>query len=358
MKFLEKTVVRVALTLLIFCVTFAAVLWWAKIDLVLLGTKLLETNFSIAAASIPLVLFSHVLRAWRWRTMLEPIKSRVSILNLFSTVMVGYAANNIIPRSGELLRPYAFSRREKIPLSQTIASVVIERFIDILNLLLFMAVALFFVGEKMQKVLPNYDLNAITRSFAISAIALLILILILALTPTAEFLLRVFVKRFSQSLWQRLHDAVSSFKQGLQILRKPSEYPLLIIQSCLIWLFYILPVYVMFLATPDPVIHNLTFIDACIVLLVTAIATTITPPLPGAFILIPSVLIGAMVALYGVSKEVASAYSMLTFMLNYIPVTIVGGLFMLREQVRPTQHVSAAGESLPAESTGSAAAEG
>ncbi len=114
----------------------------------------------------------------------------------------------------------------------------------------------------------------------------------------------------------------------------------------------------MFLATPDPIIHALTFVDACavllvtaiattitpplpgafVVLLVTAIATTITPPLPGAFILIPGVLIGAMIPLFGVSKEEAFAYSMLTFMLNYIPVTIVGGLFMLREQVRPTKN--------------------
>ncbi len=176
MKFLEKTVVRVALTLLIFCLTFAAVLWWAKVDLVLLGNKLLSTNFGIASISIPLVLFSHLLRAWRWRTMLKPVKEKTSMLNLFSAVMLGYAANNIIPRSGEFLRPYAFSRREKIPLSQSIASVVIERFVDILNLLLFMAIALFFVGDKLQRVLPEYNLQDITRSFAVSAVGLLVLL--------------------------------------------------------------------------------------------------------------------------------------------------------------------------------------
>ncbi len=351
MKFLENTIVRVALTLLVFCVTFAIVLHVANVDLMQLGSKLLATNFAIASISIPFVLISHLLRAWRWKTMLRPVKEQTSLLNLFSAVMLGYAANNIIPRSGEFLRPFAFSRREKISLSKAIASVVIERFVDILNLLLFMAIALFFVGERLQSVLPKYNLQSITRSVAISAVGLLLVLLILVLTPAAEWILRVAVKPFSRALHDKAASAFGNFKSGLEILKKPSEYPLLAIQSCLIWLFYILPVYVMFVATPDPLIHSLSFLDACIVLLVMAIATTLTPPLPGAFIFIPTVLVTAMIPLFGVSKEEAMAYSMLTFMLNYIPVTIIGGLFMLREQVRPSQHaVDDSSNELPSDS--------
>ena len=347
MKFLEKTVVRVSLTLLVFSLTFVVALWLAKIDLKVLGERFLSANFAIASLSIPLVYFSHWLRAWRWKTLLSPVRSGLSIFNMFSSVMLGYAANNIIPRSGEILRPYAYSRREKLPLSLTIASVIVERFIDILNLLLFMSIALVFVGDTLQRVLPNYNLRDITRSFGISAVGLLVLLVLVAATPMAEVGIRVIIKPFSEGLWKKLHDALTTFKHGLQILKRPSEYPLLALQSCLIWLFYILPVYVMFLAFDTPSIHNLSFVDACIVLLVTAIATTITPPLPGAFILIPTFLAGTLIPLYGVMKEDAAAYSLLTFMLNYIPVTILGGLFMLREQVRPTQHVDTKIEEIP-----------
>jgi uncharacterized membrane protein YbhN (UPF0104 family) len=203
-----------------------------------------------------------------------------------------------------------------------------------------MSVALYFVGEKLQMVFPKHNLNEITRSFAFSALALLVLIIVVALTPTAEYILRFTLKPLSQKLWLRFISALSTFKSGLQILRSPSEYPLLILQSCLIWLFYILPVYVMFFAFDSGPFHALNFVDACVILLVMAIATTITPPVPGAFIVIPTILTGALIPLFDIAKEDAAAYSLLTFMLNYIPVTIVGGLFMIREQVKPTLHVT------------------
>lgn len=335
MKALENTIVRVALTVVVFGGGFALALWLANVDVRLLADRFLRTRYALALMSIPLVLLSHLVRAWRWQSLLTPIKPAIRMLNLFSAVMVGYAANNIVPRSGEVLRPYTLHRREQLPLSALIASVIVERFIDIVNLLLFLSVALYVIGEQLQQVLPDADLPRILNSVALSSLVLLVLIVVFAGTSVIERLVRFAVSPFAPSLWERIDHTLQSFKQGLAILRQPGRFPVIIAQSLLIWLLYVLPVYVMCLAFPTEPLQSRTFVDACVILLIMAVATTLTPPVPGGFIVIPALLGSALVPLFGCTREDAAAFAFLTFMLNYLPVTVLGGLFMMREQVRP-----------------------
>jgi uncharacterized membrane protein YbhN (UPF0104 family) len=107
------------------------------------------------------------------------------------------------------------------------------------------------------------------------------------------------------------------------------------VQSVLIWLFYIAPIYVMFFAFNFHSVHVFTFLDACVVLLVMAIATTISPT-PGAIGVLHAFTTAAMTQMYSIPKEQALAFATLCHALNFIPVLIVGGLFMIREQVQPT----------------------
>lgn len=335
MKFLQNTIVRVAATLIIFCVGLGLALWLANVDIRLLVERFLDTHYELALLSVPFVIMSHFVRAWRWQGILAPVRASISLGNLFSAVMVGYAANNILPRSGEVLRPYVLHRREHISLSASIASVFVERFIDVLNLLLFLAIALFIMGDRLQHVLPSTDVIRIVNSVAISCLVLMVVLVLFVATNFVESILRAVVTPFSKSAWQRLDSTVGLFKEGLVIVQRPGAYPMLLLQSLTIWILYILPVFVMCKAFPTEPLQSRTFVDACVILLVMAIATTITPPVPGGFIVIPAMLAGALMPLFGCTREDAAAYAFLTFMLNYIPVTILGGMYMLREQVKP-----------------------
>lgn len=352
MKALENTIVRVALTVIVFGGGFALALWLANVDVRLLVDRFMRTRYALAFMSVPIILFSHVVRAWRWQSLLTPIKPAISMVNLFSAVMVGYAANNIVPRSGEVLRPYTLHRREHLSLSALIASVIVERFIDIVNLLLFLSVALYVIGEQLQQVLPAANLPRILNSVALSSVMLLVLLVVFAGTTFIERLVRLAVAPFAPSLWERIDRALLSFKQGLAIVRQPGKFPVIIAQSLLIWLLYVLPVYVMCLAFPTEPLQTRSFFDACVILLIMAVATTCTPPVPGGFVVIPALLGSALVPLYGCTREDAAAFAFLTFMLNYLPVTVLGGLFMMREQVRPNSASDSELESDP--SSGSA----
>ncbi|MBL7998160.1 MAG: flippase-like domain-containing protein [Candidatus Kapabacteria bacterium] len=330
MDSLKKNIVRFGLTLLILCVA----MWWvfSKIDIRQLGEAFLRADYTIVVLTIPVVLASHFLRAWRWRTLLRPVQPAPSLWNLYSAVMVGYAANNIIPRSGEFLRPFVYSKRTGLPLTTTVASVVVERFIDVLNLLLFIAIAMYFVGNDLSAVMP--DIETATRSAALLAAILLVVIVFITFTNIGEWAVRRMIAPAAPAAAEKVIRGLATFKKGLSIVSTPSEYIRLIGESCLIWLFYIIPMYMMLHAMILNKAYVFTFFDASLLLLVMAVGTTLAPT-PGAIGVVHYLVPVVMMQLYQVPKEDGLAYVALTHGVNFLSVTITGGLFMLRENVRP-----------------------
>ena len=83
-------------------------------------------------------------RTWRWHYMLRHVKS-VPLRRLFPVVVIGYMGNNVYPaRAGEVLRSYVLKRKEGVPVSVSLATVVLERLFDGLVMLLFVFLTLPF----------------------------------------------------------------------------------------------------------------------------------------------------------------------------------------------------------------------
>lgn len=121
-----KHIFRITITLAI--VIGSSYIALRNINLDILISTLLNAHYEWVVLSIPVMLVSHWLRALRWKTMLSPVVEKPSILNMFSAVMIGYAVNNVIPKGGELMRPIIYARRDKVPLSTVMASMIVERF--------------------------------------------------------------------------------------------------------------------------------------------------------------------------------------------------------------------------------------
>ncbi|MGH2367529.1 MAG: lysylphosphatidylglycerol synthase transmembrane domain-containing protein, partial [Chloroflexota bacterium] len=78
-------------------------------------------------------------RAVRWRTVLTPL-ANIPAARLFPVVVIGYMANNVLPaRLGEIARCYVLRRREGIPQSAALGTVLLERVMDGITMLAFMA---------------------------------------------------------------------------------------------------------------------------------------------------------------------------------------------------------------------------
>src|SRR5512140_298699 len=106
-------------------------LWYAfrGTDFGKLYEAIRDASYGWIAISFAILMLSHVVRAWRWRYLLEPIKPAIGLRNLFSAVMIGYFVNNLLPRAGELARPYSIGKLESIPGSAAFGTIVVERLI-------------------------------------------------------------------------------------------------------------------------------------------------------------------------------------------------------------------------------------
>ncbi|MBC8046189.1 MAG: flippase-like domain-containing protein, partial [Fimbriimonadaceae bacterium] len=95
----------------------------------------LHANYWWVLLSVAIGILSHVLRAVKWKMMLEPLGKSPRLLTTFYSVMIGYLVNMAIPRLGEVTRCGILQRYEKIPFDKSLGTLVVERSIDLLSLI-------------------------------------------------------------------------------------------------------------------------------------------------------------------------------------------------------------------------------
>ena len=116
-----------------------------KIEWSSLGTAFRDAKYIYIFPTIVLMFIAHYIRAIRWEVLISPIK-KVSVLNLFSAIMIGFMANNVLPaRLGEVIRPVMIARKEKIKVSASFATVVMERVFDILGIIVIASLLFYFL---------------------------------------------------------------------------------------------------------------------------------------------------------------------------------------------------------------------
>ena len=109
--------------------------------------QLKNARYSWVFLSILLGILSHISRAYRWNYLLAPLGYKPKVANNFMAVMAAYLTNLGIPRSGELLRAALISSYEKVPFDKGFGTIVAERVIDFIMLLVIIAIALFLQTE-------------------------------------------------------------------------------------------------------------------------------------------------------------------------------------------------------------------
>ena len=322
-----KKIIKYSITIIL----VVASLYYAfqGVDLHKLLSALRQADYKWAILPIPIMILSHIFRALRWRTMLKPFMKADSLLNLFSAVMVGYAVNNILPRGGEFVRPWVYAKREKVSFTSVFATIIVERVIDIICLVILFVGAFFFMKERIIAALPS-DLHP--ERLAYYTLPFIALIILAFYPPFVEFMLKKLVKPIKEQFYHRLMDLYQKFRQGFAIIKSPTEYFRLFLESILIWICYALPMYLLFFSFSFIIDLNLTFLDALLLLVIVGVGVTIAPT-PGAIGVYHSLVVIAMVGLYGTSKENALAYATVNHGINTLVQLIVGGIFLIRERV-------------------------
>lgn len=295
-----------------------------------LWDSLQRVDYRWVAVLIPVGLASHYIRAIRWGYLLKPVKIGIGHRILFSSVMIGYMVNNVIPRLGELVRSYSLGRAEGLKTTSVLGTVVVERILDLLvfSLLLCGVVVLFPV------VLSPFveDVESVRPLFLLGSIGSLVIFVVLFFKGEAVFtIVRILQPLLPVRFRERFHHLVSSFLSGFGVARMSETFLPIVLLSLLMWFLYILSLYLAFFAFPVLGSFNLG-IDAAIILL-TASTIAFILPAPGAMGTYHSFLTLVLVQLYKVDPTTALSYSILTHELGYVLTTGVGLYFLLRDQL-------------------------
>ena len=187
---------------------------------------------------------SNVFRALRWNQMLRTFGKTPRFINAFLTINLGYFANLGFPRFGEIVRPAAMSRYEKISLERVVGTVVVGRMVDVLLILIITGVALLLAGDKLwNRALELADMQDKVSALwkvAMAAAGLGVFVLGLLWWQRKRIL--------DSAVGQKVVGIVKGFGEGMQTVAKVDSIPLFIVYSLGIWAMYILMTYFVILA--------------------------------------------------------------------------------------------------------------
>jgi len=200
-----------------------------------------DVNYFWIVVSLILGLLSHLSRTIRWNLLIEPLGRKPRTLNTFLAVMVGYLMNLALPRMGEISRCGVLARYEKIPFTKLVGTVVLERLIDVLMLLiLLVVVVLTQFGQVLEFLGNNPEVKDKLQKVIYSPILIGGLVFFLVVLWISRHKIR------ESSLMKKAMGFVGQFVEGFRSIRKMRNKGAFIFHSVFIWVLYYLMLYCVF----------------------------------------------------------------------------------------------------------------
>lgn len=307
------------LALVLLCVFFWGVDWSALGD----AFRRAQAVYLLGAAGVTVGVY--VARAWRWGYLLSPL-ARVPFPRLFSATAVGFMTGLLIPRAGEVVRPYLIARRYEVRIPAAFASIILERLVDVITVLILFGLYLYAIPIPAAQTRGAF-LGVLKLGGGLAGLAAAALILVLlAFHVHAERAMAV-VDRLLGGLPARLSRPLShglrAFGEGLAVLQAPAGQLLAILaQSFLVWLLIALSIHLNNRAFGLDLPYHSAFL--IIVFLTVGVAIP-TPGMVGGFH--ESYLL-AMTQAFGVDKATAAAAGIACHAFTNLPVLLLGLLLL------------------------------
>lgn len=202
-------------------------------------------NYQWILLSVVISVFSHILRAWRWEALLGAMNFHPGTLRTFSAVMIGYFANFIVPRMGEISRCGSLTKTASIPFTKSFGTVITERIVDLLGLLFIVIIAFFIAWEPMQQYLfPNATIPPTYLILSALLIFGFLLTTFLAFRKKIVLIWETFTSN------NKLGKILAGWIVGILSIKDVKNPQKFVLHSVLIWVCYYLNAYVLLLAFP------------------------------------------------------------------------------------------------------------
>ncbi|MEA3496780.1 MAG: lysylphosphatidylglycerol synthase transmembrane domain-containing protein [Bacteroidota bacterium] len=310
--------------------SFGVLIFWLvyrkqPVEDILEGLK--TANYSWIIIALSIALTGHLSRAMRWKIIIKPLGKNIRTLNSFVAVMIGYLANLALPRMGEVTKCVILNRTDKLPINKLLGTVLVERVVDFIGLLILTFIAVVIEFSKIKDILYNsyhYYKEQYENLFSYTSIGLAIFIIVAFIATL--ILIKKSKRNFKQHpLYLKIRELIAGFWSGIKTIKKMDRRGAFIFHTVYIWVTYFLMTYLVFFS-----IEATSHLDAAAGLFVLTIGSLgFIMPVQGG---IGTYHFAAEKALkvFNIGHEDASLFALIAHSSQTIMIILVGGIsFMI-----------------------------
>lgn len=270
-----------------------------------------EVDLFWVGISILIGIFSHISRAIRWSYLLAPLGYKPKFSNNILIILMAYLVNLVPPRAGEFLRATALTTYEDVPFEKGFGTIVTERVIDVIMLLLIVTITLFLQTDIILQFLNErgFNFNLLFILFGLGLIGLV--------------LFMVFIKKSNHKIALKIKGFVKGLLDGIFSIFKMKNKWAFVFHTFFIWGCYIAMLWVIKFTVPETMTLTLSQLMVAFVAGAFAMATT-----NGGVGLYP-IAVSKALAIFGISTVSGDAFGWIMWIAQTLMVVVFGAISFL-----------------------------
>lgn len=270
-----------------------------------------EADLFWVSISILLGILGHVSRAIRWNYLLEPLGYKPKLSNNVLIILMAYLTNLGIPRTGELLRATALTTYENVPFEKGIGTIITERVIDVIMLLLVIMVTLFLQTDIILGFLENIGIP-------INKILIMLGFCILTIV-----FFTIFIKKSTHTIAVKIKIFLKGLMAGLLSIFKMKNKWAFILHTLFIWACYIGMLWVIKFTVPETL--GLSLNQLMVAFVAGSLAMMFTNGGVGLF----PIAVSKALAIFGISKVSGDAFGWIMWISQTLMIVVFGAISFL-----------------------------
>lgn len=307
----------------------ALVAWFLRhADLSSVWAELRRGEPALLLLALATTLTTYATRSLRWQYLLRGI-GPTHFATAFRTTVIGFAVSFLLPaRAGEVVRPYLLAREEGLPFTATFATVILERVLDLVTVLILFSTYLLVAEPGAEQASPAMfravKLGGVAAAAATAAI--LAVFFFLAGRPEALGRAALRVERVLPARLARLVARLAqTFAEGLAAVRNPRHLAMVLLWSFPLWLSIALGIWLGSRAFHIPISFPASF------LIMTVLVVGVAVPTPGAVGGYHEAYRFTVTTFFHAPNDRAVGAALILHAISFVPVTLLGIVFMARE---------------------------
>jgi len=282
--------------------------------------RIQDANYGLLTLAAAMLVGTILIRALRWRLILLP--SGVRTWHLFGSLNVSYFLNNLLPlQVGDLGRAFLLSELEGLSMTRTLSTILVERVVDVLTLLLLLLGLALFIDIPSEVRAPSIVLAVVFSSIAVG------LMVMSTRRALALSLVEGLLRFAPQTARPKLRAMAENALDGFAALTNPRIGVRLFAASTALWLCVGLVVYAGILAFDLPLGYG-----PALFLVVATTFGFFVPSTPGSFGVYHAIVTAVLVNVFDIEKNVAVSFALIEHLVFYLPPMVLAPLFLWTER--------------------------